>query len=31
LKSDTGSYFGDFVFVSILVSDGRGTNPPPPG
>jgi Ig-like domain from next to BRCA1 gene len=31
LKSEAGGYFGDFVFVSILVSDGRGTNPPPPG
>jgi hypothetical protein len=28
LKSDTGDYFGDFVFVSILVSDGRETSTP---
>lgn len=28
LKSDTGNYFGDFVYVSILVSDGRETSTP---
>jgi len=28
LKSDTGDYFGDFVYVSILVSDGRETSTP---
>ena len=28
LKSETGDYFGEFVFVSILVSDGRETSTP---
>jgi len=28
LKSEAGDYFGDFVFISILVSDGRETSTP---
>jgi hypothetical protein len=28
LKNDSGLYFGDFVFVSILVSDGQETSTP---
>jgi hypothetical protein len=34
LKNERGDYFGDFVFVSILVSDGMETSTPcptPPG
>jgi hypothetical protein len=30
LKTESGDFFGDFVYVSILVSDGRETSTPIP-